>query len=301
MRSFAVKDLEAILRRIDGRGYKAYKDLQGRSFRFREFDLRVEHVQGDPYAAPSRVRALVPLEVADLPRSSLATPARHRATRDYLARAFRGAGRGHREISIDAGRQTVLDRSACLIDDTTVDIRFTVDLPGAGRRILGRKAATLLLEALPAIIEASVMARNLDLADLEAHAATVEDQASLRSVLAEDEAVLIEKWRRRERDFSVTFEIDESASVSGLGIHEVINSADGALIGALFEKRRDQGRRHVSQAASLGGQIAGVAAHPIGQIGDLGGNHEDAGVFPGSGHRFLHRQSAPRPRWFDRL
>jgi predicted ABC-class ATPase len=180
-----MNELEAILRRIDGRGYKAYKDLQGRSFRFREFDLRVEHVQGDPYAAPSRIRARVPLEVADLPRSSLATPARHRATRDYLARAFRGAGRGHREISIDAGRQTVLDRSACLIDDTTIDIRFTVDLPGAGRRILGRKAATLLLEALPAIIEASVMARNLDLADLEAHAATVEDQASLRSVLAE--------------------------------------------------------------------------------------------------------------------
>jgi predicted ABC-class ATPase len=180
-----VKDLETILRRIDGQGYKAYKDLQGRVFQFREFDLRVEHVQGDPYAAPSRVRALVPLEVADLPRSSLATPARHRATRDYLARAFRKAGRGHREISIDAGLQTVLDRSACLIDDATIDVRFTVDLPGAGRRILGRKAATLLLEAVPAIIEASVMARNMDLTGLEAHAATVEDQASLRSVLAE--------------------------------------------------------------------------------------------------------------------
>ncbi len=179
-----MRELESILRRIDGRGYKAYKDLQGRSFRFRDFELLVEHVQGDPYAAPSRIRALVPLEIADLPRSSLATPARHRAARDYLARVFRRAGRSHREISIDAGRQTVLDRSACLIDDTSVDIRFTVDLPGAGRRILGRQAAILLLEAVPAIIDASIMARNLDLSDLEAHAATVEDQAALRSALA---------------------------------------------------------------------------------------------------------------------
>ena len=181
-----MRELESILRRIDGRGYKAYKDLQGRSFHHRNFDLRVEHVQGDPYAAPSRFRALVPREVADLPRSSLASSARRRATRDFLARDFRKAAAGHREISIDAGRQTILDRSACLVNDSCVELRFTVELPGAGRRILGRQAATLLLEAVPAIIEASVMAGNLQLTDLEEHAATVEDQASLRAVLVEN-------------------------------------------------------------------------------------------------------------------
>ena len=111
-----MRDLEAILHRIDGRGYKAYKEIEGRRFRFENFDLLVEHVQGDPYAAPSKLRAMVPVETATLPAAALAFPARRRATRDFLARAFRAASGRHREIAIDAGQQTVLDRSACLID-----------------------------------------------------------------------------------------------------------------------------------------------------------------------------------------
>jgi len=145
----AMKDLEAILLRIDGRGYKAYKEIEGRRFQFDCFDLVVEHVQGDPYAAPSKLRALVPAQTAALPASALASPARRRATRDFLSRAFRAASGRHREIAIDAGRQTVLDRSACLIDAGAVELRFTIDLPGAGRRILGRKAASLLIDLLP--------------------------------------------------------------------------------------------------------------------------------------------------------
>jgi len=104
----AMKDLEAILLRIDGRGYKAYKEIEGRRFQFDCFDLVVEHVQGDPYAAPSKLRALVPAQTAALPASALASPARRRATRDFLSRAFRAASGRHREIAIDAGRQTVL-------------------------------------------------------------------------------------------------------------------------------------------------------------------------------------------------
>jgi len=178
-----MRDLEAILHRIDGRGYKAYKEIEGRRFRFGDFDLLVEHVQGDPYAAASKLRALVPAKIAALPASALASPARRRASRDFLARAFRAAAGRHREITIDAGRQTVLDRSACLIGADEVELRFTVDLPGAGRRILGRKAASLLVDLLPGIISHSALARNLDLDDLEHHAAAVEDQEAVRAAL----------------------------------------------------------------------------------------------------------------------
>jgi len=178
-----MRDLEAILHRIDGRGYKAYKEIEGRRFRFEDFDLLVEHVQGDPYAAASKLRALVPAKIAALPASALASPARRRASRDFLARAFRAAAGRHREITIDAGRQTVLDRSACLIGADEVELRFTVDLPGAGRRILGRKAASLLVDLLPGIISHSALARNLDLDDLEHHAAAVEDQEAVRAAL----------------------------------------------------------------------------------------------------------------------
>ena len=180
-----MRDLEAILHRIDERGYKAYKEIEGRCFRFENFDLLVEHVQGDPYAAPSKLRALVPVETAALPATALASPARRRATRDFLARAFRAASGRHREIAIDAGRQTVLDRSACLIDAEAVELRFTIDLPGDGRRVLGRKAASLLVDLLPGIIDRSALARDLDLEALEHHAAVVEDQEALRAALVD--------------------------------------------------------------------------------------------------------------------
>ena len=178
-----MRDLEAILGRIDGRGYKAYKEIQGRRFSFEGFELVVEHVQGDPYAAPSRLRGLIPFEKSGIPESALTTNARRRATRDYLARAFRAAAQPLRDLAIDAGRQTVLDRSACLIDDATIDLRFTVELPGAGRRILGRKAAALLIEELPKIIAQTTGFDHLDLEKLERHAAAVEDQEALRNAL----------------------------------------------------------------------------------------------------------------------
>ena len=178
-----MKDLESILHRIDGRGYKAYKEIQGRTFSFDGFELLVEHVQGDPYAAPSRLRALIPLEKSGIPTSALTADARRRATRDYLARAFRAAARSHRELEIDAGRQTVLDRSACLIDADRVDLRFRVDLPGAGRRILGKEAAKLLIDKLPEIIAETTAPDHLDLDMLERHAAVVEDQGALRNAL----------------------------------------------------------------------------------------------------------------------
>jgi len=180
-----MESLARTLEHIDGRGYKAYKEIQGKRFRFDGFDLVVDHVQGDPYAAPSRLRARLPLDVAALPESALASPARRRATRDFLARAFRAAARSEPEIAIDAGAQTVLDRSACLVDSEFLELRFTVDLPGAGRRILGLKARSLMCDRLPQIIAAATLGSELDLEALERHAAVVEDQEALRAALAD--------------------------------------------------------------------------------------------------------------------
>ena len=55
--------LLSLLRRIDGRGYPAYKDIRGQ-YGFDGFDLLIDHVQGDPFAAPSRVRVRVPMSAA---------------------------------------------------------------------------------------------------------------------------------------------------------------------------------------------------------------------------------------------
>ena len=49
------QELRQLLEKIDHRGYPAYKDTKG-SYRFDEYILHIEHVQGDPFAAPSKIR-----------------------------------------------------------------------------------------------------------------------------------------------------------------------------------------------------------------------------------------------------
>ena len=52
-------DLMQLLNKIDHRGYPAYKDLKG-AYQFPGYVLSIDHVQGDPFAAPSKVSLHVP-------------------------------------------------------------------------------------------------------------------------------------------------------------------------------------------------------------------------------------------------
>jgi len=54
-------------------------------------------------------------------------------------------------------------------------------------------------------------------------------------LLSVDECVLVEPFRQRVLDVSSVFDVDTSGSVHGLHLHEVVSTADGAFIGALFE------------------------------------------------------------------
>ena len=51
-------DLKNLLERIDRRSYPAYKDTRG-AYRFGDYVLSIDHVQGDPFAAPSKVSVRV--------------------------------------------------------------------------------------------------------------------------------------------------------------------------------------------------------------------------------------------------
>jgi len=59
-------DLHRILTRIDGRGYKAYKDIKG-TYTFPSFTLFIDHIQSDPFASPSRFRVRIPPKTALYP------------------------------------------------------------------------------------------------------------------------------------------------------------------------------------------------------------------------------------------
>ncbi|HEY9664774.1 MAG TPA: ABC-ATPase domain-containing protein, partial [Allocoleopsis sp.] len=107
------------LLKLDRQSYGAYKSIKG-SYAFPEFTLIIDHVQGDPFAAPSRLRVIVPQKVVGFPSSLYATSSRVVALRDYLNRQFdristqigekRGSGKSGLIAMIHLGQQ-VLARS----------------------------------------------------------------------------------------------------------------------------------------------------------------------------------------------
>lgn len=187
--------LAATLERLEGRGYKAYRDIEG-AWRFAEFTLFVDRVQSDPFAAPSKLRIRVADDVMALPPGLLTPRAREVAAAAWLARAFReairaveprrtGSGKGGL-VTIDAGGPEVLERTAVVFGEEWVEARIEVGLPAAGRRALGRDAATLLTQALPEIVTRAWIDRSRAAdAALEHFVDCVENQASVRRELAE--------------------------------------------------------------------------------------------------------------------
>ena len=152
-----VQNLRNILQRIDGAGYKAYKDIKG-SYQFNHFIMKCDRVSNDPFASPSKLRVKIPQSIAQFPPQLYKSKSREIALRDYLTREFatvarnlssrRGTGKSGL-IAIASCGQEVLERTSVLIDNEYVEIRFVVGLPAKGRRVLGRQATAMLCEDIP--------------------------------------------------------------------------------------------------------------------------------------------------------
>lgn len=186
------KDLRDILARIDGRGYKAYKDIEG-EYEFHSYTLCVDHVQGDPFAAPSRIRVRVPQHLANLPPPLFNIPVRRIAMQDFLSRLIdraiqetvqgrRGMGKSGL-IAIDVGDQEVLQRTSVIIKPQWVEARLQVGLPASGRTVLGRQAEAMLCTELPKIIENTLRWHSIAQEEGEEFVACVENQEFMRGQL----------------------------------------------------------------------------------------------------------------------
>lgn len=64
-----------------------------------------------------------------------------------------------------------------------VEARFTCALPARGRQIEGQWCARIFAQALPALVEAALLARSCDLGAVKTHVESVEDQQALRAQL----------------------------------------------------------------------------------------------------------------------
>lgn len=80
-------DLRRLLESIDRKSYPAYKSAQG-IYAFESYTLSIDHVQGDPFASPSKVSITVPHARAGYPGAYFDTPWKKTALEDYLVRQF---------------------------------------------------------------------------------------------------------------------------------------------------------------------------------------------------------------------
>ena len=189
------QDLKDLLFRINRKSYPAYKDTKG-SYRFPGYVLSIDHVQGDPFAAPSKLSLHIKGAQAGFPETLYATREMRIALQDQLIRgfaahiekySFRAKGSGKSGlISISKPGQEILERSACTMDAKNGDLtlRLEVGFPANGRTVNSGELIKILFDFLPVCVKASLFYRNLDARKLEQVRALAEDQTFIRKELA---------------------------------------------------------------------------------------------------------------------
>ena len=137
-------DLKKQLKQIDHKGYKAYKVLEG-EYDFGAYRLCIDHVQGDPFATPSRVR-ICWNNRGNIPARYFENRHCKTAVEDYLLRRLhknlrssggkerRGSGKSGMITACRTG-QEILERTAMWIDSKVIEARIEVGFPAYGRSI----------------------------------------------------------------------------------------------------------------------------------------------------------------------
>ncbi|PIQ99578.1 MAG: hypothetical protein COV66_10505 [Nitrospinae bacterium CG11_big_fil_rev_8_21_14_0_20_45_15] len=183
--------------RLKGRGYKAYKELQGSAFKFSPLDVCFEHVQGDPFAQPTRLSVSLDLGAVGFPECYFDTPVRQLALEDFLLRELnrnirnstlkiKGTGKSG-VIGVQPVGQAVLCRSGARIEDQRLTLIFFAGLPASGRSILEMECLRMFEEFIQPVWGKSLLPDALDFACIERSIATLEDFMALQTLLHEND------------------------------------------------------------------------------------------------------------------
>lgn len=186
------------LKGIDGRGYKAYKDLQGQ-YDFNDYVLSIDHVQGDPFASPSRIRIIIDKEKAKFPEELINENYKKIAVSDFLTRLFYfninkysekifGSGKSGL-IAISRCPQEILERTSIVINECNIEARFYVGFPAKGRTVLSKELEKILYNVIPSIVDNTLIYENINKAKIIDRVKLVEDQEYIRNELKKKDLI----------------------------------------------------------------------------------------------------------------
>lgn len=188
--------LKNMLARIDHRGYPAYKELQG-MYDFGAYMLSIDHVQGDPFAAPSKVHIEVSGQKAGFPKEYYDTEDKRTAVQDFVLRLFAGKVQNYSFQAKGSGKsgllsvsrcgQEILSRSACQMDNHTgsVTVRLEIGFPAHGRTIDAKALEKILFGYLPECVKKTLYFSAVPAKELQKAVHLAEDTACLRRQLKE--------------------------------------------------------------------------------------------------------------------
>lgn len=187
-------DLKSELKSINGKSYGAYKSLSDK-FNFKDYILSIDHVQGDPFASPSKVRVIIDQRVSKFPKNLFDTSYKKIALEDYLIRLFYsninkyssrvfGSGKSGL-ISISRCGQEIIERTAVIISDEKIEVRFEIGFPARGRSVLSNELEKILFNFLPQIIDNTLKYDNLNRDVIQKRIELSEDQYHIRCCLKE--------------------------------------------------------------------------------------------------------------------
>lgn len=241
-------ELREQLKRIDHRSYPAYKELRGQ-YDFGDYILSIDHVQGDPFAAPSRLSVLVSGSRAGFPAELFDTMPKRITLQDQLARVFgraiqkgsfqaKGSGKSGL-LSVSRCGQQVLERTALRIaGGGAITLRFEAGFPASGRTIQAGELGKMLFTILPEGVRSSLFYERADREKLKRAVRLCENQQFIREKLEElslcafvaDGSILPRESGVSERPMKgavpfqspetlrITLALPDGSKISGMGI-----------------------------------------------------------------------------------
>jgi len=178
-----MENLHTLLKRIDGKAYKAYKEILG-EYNFNNYILKILHVQGDPFANPSVFEISFSLLKFGFSPEFFNTNSRKVAFEDYILRTiFEYLSKlSNKSISIYKPSQEILKRSCVEINSEIIKIKFYVCLPAKGRRVLAKETIEIVETQIPSLTD---KIKKINEKKLEAHIILNENANLFRNKLKE--------------------------------------------------------------------------------------------------------------------
>ena len=182
-----MKALYQKIRTLNGKNYGLYKSLADKPWDFGDFVLDFIHIQGDPFAPPSRVVIKANLSMLGYAPEWGVDFERRLALSDFL---FRRLSRLVQErypeknaaVVFDMAGPEMLVRNSLWVDNGELRACLQVRLPGDGRKIQAEDAAEILTMVLSDLVSAGLYYSKDDEEALQEH----------YRVLAERKAILAE-------------------------------------------------------------------------------------------------------------